>query len=1035
MNLESKNAVTTGRSDTRLLLARKGRSGYRIVLSATACAAEKRAAEELQRFLREISQVTLPIVSDDQPTAQGEIILGNNRRLAKLETKIDFAALGEDGFTLRTVGRHLVIAGGPVRGTLNGVYTFLENYLGCRWFSSKVSFIPRQAEISLGPIDDTQVPVLKYREVYYHDAMDPDFAARHKLNGNASITKDGRMTQERHRGWGTWCHTFAGHVPPDTYFAAHPEYFAMVNGQRVPNTQLCLTNPEVFTLVVADLKARMAAEPEAHYWSVSQNDTGGNCQCPNCRAIDEREGTPMGSLLEFVNKIAAKFPDKTLSTLSYQYSRRAPKTLRPARNVLIMLCSIECNRSRPLATDADERSFREDVQNWSRICDSVFIWDYVVQFGNLVSPFPNLRVLQPNLRFFVEHGAKGMFAQGNREVGGEFAELRAYLLAKLVWNPDCDVQRAMDDFLRGYYGAAAHSIREYIELLHDALERSGARMGIFGGIGKFRGGHLSPAMLRQYDALFDKAEQQVDGDLDVLLRVQTARMPLHHAQLQLFHGDLPARTRIVEKLFAVAQRVGLLMFNETSLPTERYRKQITESLEKEASRPTLPVPSPWQLAWQRHELIAFAHFGINTFTDLEWGDGNEDPCLFNPTDFDARQWAAVLQEAGVKLLILTAKHHDGFCLWPSRWTGYGVKNSPWRDGKGDVVREVVDALREKEIRVGLYLSPWDRNQPAYGDSPKYNEYFRNQLRELLGDYGVIDEVWFDGACGEGANGKRQEYDWPGYYALVRELQPEALIAICGPDIRWVGNEDGVARENESSVVSRDGRLVWHPAECDVSIRPGWFYHPAQDTQVKSLSALADIYFKSVGRNSVLLLNIPPDRRGRIADADAVRLKEFGAFVRQLHATDFVGDAVVTASSSLFEHFEGHVKDGDPGTFWMPADALTTGYIEFDLGAPKTFNVARIQEDISLGERVQAYHVEVLDGDAWRTVTAGQVIGHKQLRLFPAVTAQRVRLVIDKAAQPPAISEFGIHRTTLASVGSGGIMETERSAMGPTSVSD
>jgi alpha-L-fucosidase len=424
---------------------------------------------------------------------------------------------------------------------------------------------------------------------------------------------------------------------------------------------------------------------------------------------------------------------------------------------------------------------------------------------------------------------------------------------------------------------------------------------------------------------------------------------------------------------------------------------------------TPPVPTPQQLAWQRHEFIAFAHFGMNTFTDREWGDGQEDPKLFSPTEFDAKQWAAVLKDSGVKLLILTAKHHDGFCLWPSQWTEHCVKNSPWRGGQGDVVREVVEALREKQIRVGLYLSPWDRNQPSYGDSPKYNRYFLNQLRELLTNYGAIDEVWFDGACGEGPNGKRQEYDWPSYFALIRELQPNALIAISGPDIRWVGNESGVARENESSVVTRDSQLVWHPAECDVSIRPGWFYHPSEDAKVKSLADLADIYFKSVGRNSVLLLNIPPDRRGRIADADVVRLKEFRTFVDQLYATDFVTAAAVTASSRRDPaHDERQLKDRDLNTSWVPAEDQTTGYVEFDLGQPQVFNVARIQEDIALGERVQAYRVDILDGDSWRTVTAGQVIGHKQLRRFPAVTAQRVRLVIDKAAAPPAISEFGLH---------------------------
>jgi alpha-L-fucosidase len=435
----------------------------------------------------------------------------------------------------------------------------------------------------------------------------------------------------------------------------------------------------------------------------------------------------------------------------------------------------------------------------------------------------------------------------------------------------------------------------------------------------------------------------------------------------------------------------------------------------------LPLPSMQQQAWQRLEFIAFAHFGMNTFTDREWGEGKEDPKLFNPTDFDARQWATVLNQAGIKLLILTAKHHDGFCLWPSKFTEHSVKNSPWRGGRGDVVREVVDALREKQIRVGLYLSPWDRNQPTYGDSPKYNQYFRNQLRELLTNYGPVDEVWFDGACGEGPNGKKQEYDWPSCYALVRELQPQALIAICGPDIRWVGNESGVARENESSVVKRDAESVWYPAECDVSIRPGWFYHPSEDGKVKSLATLADIYFKSVGRNSILLLNIPPDRRGRIADPDVARLKELRGFLDKLYDIDFIKAATIaTAGHREGPNRENSLQDGDLNTYWMPAEGKTTGSVEFDLGRPRTFNVARLQENIALGERVQSYHVEVLNGGEWHTITAGGVIGHKQLRLFPAVTAQRVRLVIDQALAPPAVSEFGLHFNPLAPAGSGAL---------------
>jgi len=273
----------------------------------------------------------------------------------------------------------------------------------------------------------------------------------------------------------------------------------------------------------------------------------------------------------------------------------------------------------------------------------------------------------------------------------------------------------------------------------------------------------------------------------------------------------------------------------------------------------LVKPTPQQLAWQESELTMFLHFGINTFTDREWGDGKEDPKLFNPIELDARQWVQVAKDAGFKYMILTAKHHDGFCLWPSEYTEHSVKNSPWRAGKGDVVRELADACQEAGMKMGIYLSPWDRHEQTYGDSPVYNQYFRNQLTELLTNYGEISEVWFDGACGEGPNGRRQEYDWQSYYEVIRKLQPNAVIAICGPDIRWVGNEDGVARETEWSVQDANPVIhkdiegkVWYPAECDVSIRPGWFWHKSQDDKVKSLEHLLDIYYKSVGRNRTLL---------------------------------------------------------------------------------------------------------------------------------------------------------------------------------------
>ena len=320
------------------------------------------------------------------------------------------------------------------------------------------------------------------------------------------------------------------------------------------------------------------------------------------------------------------------------------------------------------------------------------------------------------------------------------------------------------------------------------------------------------------------------------------------------------------------------------------------------------TPSPEQLRWQQLELTGFIHFGINTFTGKEWGTGKEDPKLFNPTALDAKQWVKACKDAGIKQVILTAKHHDGFCLWPTKTTEHSVKNSPWKDGKGDVVKEVADACKELGVGFGVYLSPWDMNNATYG-TEAYNDLFIDQLTELLTQYGKVDEVWFDGANGEGPNGKKQVYDFERWYAHIRKLQPQAVIAVSGPDVRWVGTETGHGREEEWSVVPvgkknkfnegsqtkvdtppsgdmmgsvlgsrsqlRDGdALKWYPAETDVSIRPGWFYHESQDKKVKTPEYLKEIYFHSVGRNGVLLLNIPPDKRGLITDFDLAALKNW-----------------------------------------------------------------------------------------------------------------------------------------------------------------
>jgi alpha-L-fucosidase len=417
-------------------------------------------------------------------------------------------------------------------------------------------------------------------------------------------------------------------------------------------------------------------------------------------------------------------------------------------------------------------------------------------------------------------------------------------------------------------------------------------------------------------------------------------------------------------------------------------------------QPSRPRPTPSQLAWQRDELAMFIHFGINTFTDREWGDGKEDPRAFAPSALDARQWARTARAAGFRMLILTAKHHDGFCLWPTRTTTHSVASSPWRDGKGDLVREFVGACRAEGLKAGLYLSPWDRNHPTYGDTPRYNAVYYAQLTELLTQYGRVDEVWFDGANGEGPNGKRQEYDWPRTWSLVRALQPEAVMfSDAGPDVRWIGNERGTAGTTNWSTVDprivtrpgmegaevmrslqdgdRDG-TVWRPGETDVSIRPGWFHHPGEDAKVRSADDLVALYFSSVGRNSKLLLNVPPDRRGLLADADVASLMGMRARLAALFALDRAAGASWRARMT----------------------SASTGEIVYTLRAPATVGVVDLSENIANGQRVARYRVETSDGGAWREIARGTTIGYRRLTRVEPTRVHRLRLALEDWVEPP-----------------------------------
>lgn len=442
--------------------------------------------------------------------------------------------------------------------------------------------------------------------------------------------------------------------------------------------------------------------------------------------------------------------------------------------------------------------------------------------------------------------------------------------------------------------------------------------------------------------------------------------------------------------------------------------------------PLPPLPMPRQLAWQQRELALFLHFGVNTFTDREWGDGRESPAVFDPSAMDARQWARVARETGFRAIILTAKHHDGFALWPSAHTDYSVARSPWRDGRGDVVGELAEAARAEGIGLGLYLSPWDRHEPSYGDEAAYNRFYLAQLRELLTGYGPLVEVWFDGAKGEDA--RDMAYDFAAYWSLVRELQPDAVIfSDEGPDVRWIGNEHGFAGETNWSMLDRSRVTIgkpgqeaylnagdpegrdWVPGECDVSIRPGWFWHP--DEAPKSLEALLEIYFKSVGRNCVLLVNVPPDRRGLLPDEDVARLREFRAALEKIFAVELAGGRTARAGNVRGgdERFgAGRAVDGDLTTYWATDDTVGTSWLEVDLGRAMTFSLARMQEPIALGQRVASYRIEAWTGDAWRTVSRGTTIGYQKLDRFAPVTASRVRLVIERARACPLIAEFGLY---------------------------
>jgi hypothetical protein len=581
MSISANALCTAGSAGVELTIAERGQSAYRIMVAADAILSERYAAEELQRYIERTSGVRLPIVTDKDARTPHDIVLGDNAALGRARDAIDFAKLGSDGFVLRTDGTRLLIVGGKPRGTLYGVYGFLEEKLGVRWFTPEVESVPKVNRLVLPAMDETHVPLLEYREVFWTEMMrDADFAARHRLNGNHY------PLTEKHGGrfvvYFPFVHSFDMLVPPELY-STHPEYFPFIDGKRTSGlikegqtsgyVQRCLSNPDVLRIATDRVRQWIREHPEATVISVSQNDTDNHCECEPCKSLDDAEGSPAASLIRFVNAIAEAIernhPNVRIDTLAYQYSRKAPKTLRPRRNVIVRLCSIECCFAHPLdqCPAPENQQFAQDIRAWQQVAPLLYVWDYTTNFAHYQQPFPNFDALQANVQYFVRHGVKGLFEQGNSSGGkhghaaggnGELGPLRAYILAKLLWNPDTDVKRHTDEFLRGYYGNAADPIREHIELIHRSVREHDQHVHI---TDPSTAPYLNDELLTTAERLFEQAERLADTD-DIRFRVQAARLPIWYVKLATKRASADTRAELLTRFLSIARQAGISNISE-----------------------------------------------------------------------------------------------------------------------------------------------------------------------------------------------------------------------------------------------------------------------------------------------------------------------------------------------------------------------------------------------------------------------------------------------------------------------------------------
>jgi Domain of unknown function (DUF4838)/Glycosyl hydrolase family 67 N-terminus len=514
---------TIASADIRLVDS--GKSDYSIVLPERPSPVEKTAATELQSYIEKSTGVKLPIVSEKNVTGDHLILIGATAEGQKLlgDTKLD--ALGYDAIVLKTFGPRIVLAGHKQRGTLYAVYTFLEEQLGVRWWTSKAELVPKNDNLMIRKLDTVYAPKIKIREAYYRDMHNPVFAPRSKCNGNSNPI---RPEFGGHQRFNIFVHSFNQLLPPAKYFKDHPEWYSLLEGKRVSESgQLCLTNPEMRGELTRRVLERLRADPTAALISISQNDCYGQCECEKCREMVEAEGSESGPLLDCVNEVAAEvekeFPDVLVETLAYQYTRKPPKTVRPRKNVLIRLCSIECSFVRPMEHEQNKK-FRDDLEGWSAIAPQLYVWDYVTNFSSYHMPHPNLRVLDDNIRFYAKNNVIGMFEQGDSQSNvGDFIRMRAWVIAHLLWDPSLEADSLIDEFLAGYYGPAAPHLRRYLNILHDSAESSGEYLRCFLNRSN---SFYTPKAIFEATAAFNRAEATVKDDPTLRMRVDRARISL-----------------------------------------------------------------------------------------------------------------------------------------------------------------------------------------------------------------------------------------------------------------------------------------------------------------------------------------------------------------------------------------------------------------------------------------------------------------------------------------------------------------------------